>query len=293
MVVLILLLAACTTSRKTSKALSDFFEEERMFSDHFTGFKVFDPASGKSIYQYQADKFFTPASNTKILSLFAALSCLGDSLPAIKYQQNGERLYIWGMADPTTLHPSFGGQDHIFTFINNQNLPVTFCTNHFKAERFGLGWAWDDYSYNYQAEKSHFPVFGNLLWISYQENTKSLISYPNTVKLNLKNTGEFSGNRAEYKNNFELTLPANKTAQLQLPLFMEDSSHQIGLFVDFAAQQLNAQENPRRLNDVAETIVAYLCHLSAMKKRSDVLSVDADLSGHPTELGHHVQFGGA
>ena len=46
------------------------FDESPVFSKSFTGFALYDPAEGKMLHEYNSDKYFTPASNTKILTLF-------------------------------------------------------------------------------------------------------------------------------------------------------------------------------------------------------------------------------
>ncbi len=51
-------------------------------ADVHTGIAVSDHAQ-TFIYTYQADKYFTPASNIKIISLLPGLKYLGDSLPAL------------------------------------------------------------------------------------------------------------------------------------------------------------------------------------------------------------------
>ncbi len=37
------------------------------------------------LYNYQGDKYFVPASNTKIPTCYAAMKYLGDSLVGLKY----------------------------------------------------------------------------------------------------------------------------------------------------------------------------------------------------------------
>ena len=44
------------------------------------GICVYDPAKATYIYNYQGDKYFIPASNTKLFTLYAGLKYLGDSL---------------------------------------------------------------------------------------------------------------------------------------------------------------------------------------------------------------------
>ncbi len=73
------------------------------YSTQFTGFYLYDPILKEEIYNYNGNKFFTPASNTKIFTLYTAMKMLGDSIPAFKYQLIGDELHIEGTGDPTFL----------------------------------------------------------------------------------------------------------------------------------------------------------------------------------------------
>jgi len=66
------------------------------------------------------------------------------------------------MGDPTFLNPRFPVQP-VFTFLKQSPYPLAYCPAKINEGRFGYGWAWDDYSYDYSAERSSMPVYGNLV----------------------------------------------------------------------------------------------------------------------------------
>jgi serine-type D-Ala-D-Ala carboxypeptidase/endopeptidase (penicillin-binding protein 4) len=204
---ILIFFSACTPSERLREPVSSFFEKESIFADHFTGFSLYDPFQGKIIYEYNGDHFFTPASNTKILTLYSALTTFGDSLPAVKYQTTSDTVYVWPMADPTTLHQAFGNQARLFDFLASLNKPVVFCKNQFQDQRFGAGWAWDDYPYYYQAEKSYFPLFGNVVEFEYFPKNQEYIQYPNVLNVRYSYGENTEITRPELTNHFEVKLP--------------------------------------------------------------------------------------
>ena len=59
--------------------LRQLLENKELKSAH-VGIYVYDDSSKKVIADYQSDKYFIPASNTKLFSLYAGMKYLGDSL---------------------------------------------------------------------------------------------------------------------------------------------------------------------------------------------------------------------
>lgn len=140
----------------------NFRDTEIKFQDH-TGFALYDPEKGKTLFEYKADRYFTPASNTKILTFYTCLTLLGDSLPAFKYKQSGDSLIIWTMGDPTFLNDKVYHNPAAFDFLKNAKGNLFISPTNFHAEIFGSGWSWDDYNGSYQPEQSAFPIYSNLV----------------------------------------------------------------------------------------------------------------------------------
>ncbi len=186
----IILLSACQSSQYLSKKDTKTIDERLrtgVLSDHFQGLVVYDPQAEKVVYSHKGDKLFTPASNAKILTLRAALEHLPDSMPLYEQLNDGRSIYLRGTGNPALFHPDFytyyevaslqlmlRGFDSVF--IYNPNIG---------PERFGSGWAWDDYSYYYQPEKSAFPIYGNSLFVEWD-------SLQNEIKLEPEYLAQFS-----------------------------------------------------------------------------------------------------
>jgi D-alanyl-D-alanine carboxypeptidase/D-alanyl-D-alanine-endopeptidase (penicillin-binding protein 4) len=129
------------------------------------GFSLYDPVKKEFLYSFQDDRYFTPASNTKIFTLFASLKTLGDSIPGLKYIQNEDSLIIWGTGDPSFLYKNCFSESKIYDFLRNAEQPLYVAGATLPVARFGAGWAWDDYTDYYSPERSALPIYGNIFSI--------------------------------------------------------------------------------------------------------------------------------
>lgn len=139
-------------------------ETETRFHDH-TGFVLYDLEKNETVYDFNGAKYFTPASNTKIFTLYASLKILGDSVPAIEYVQRNDSLIFWGTGDPSFLYQEVFYDSTVYHFLARAEGELYFSPTNFHTTHFGAGWAWDDYSSGYSAERSAFPLYGNVVSI--------------------------------------------------------------------------------------------------------------------------------
>ena len=163
-----LFLLACSPAVHLKKEL---VKAENSLQDHM-GFMLFDPVTQKTLVDYKASQYFTPASNTKIFTLYAGLQLLGDSVPSIKYQTHDDSLIFWGLGDPSLLYKNVFQNNRTFSFLANSKQQLFYSGSNFQTDRFGVGWSWDDYNYDYSPERSSFPVYGNLITATEQEPGK-------------------------------------------------------------------------------------------------------------------------
>lgn len=127
-----------------------------------TGISIFEPSTGKYWYNYQEDKYFIPASNTKLFTLYAGLKYLGDSIPGIMYQiVNDSSINIFPTGDPSFLHPDFTYQP-VISFLRDTH-KTFYLSSPWETTALGKGWSWDDYNEKFMAERSPFPIFGNCM----------------------------------------------------------------------------------------------------------------------------------
>ena len=166
----LLLLTACSPAKYISKSAKNNVLSRQSFQAAHVGISIFDAGSNRYLYNYQADKYFVPASNTKIFTLYAALKNLGDSLPGLRYEETADTFFIYPTADPTLLHPDFKKQP-VIEKLQKVTKSVVLVNSAWEEEAFGSGWAWDDYNGMYMPERSPLPVYGNVIkWIQVMQN---------------------------------------------------------------------------------------------------------------------------
>ena len=182
------------------------------------GICIYDPAKENYWYQYQDDKYFTPASNTKIFTLFTGLQLLGDSLPAMRYLETDTVLYIKGTGDPSFLHPDFVSQPAM-QLLTQTDKRIVLLPAVNTNKRFGPGWSWSDYADYYQSELNEWPIYGNVARIRHHGDTISItppeFNDPAHFSWQRNDTlKEALTERDERSNRFSLQFAANDTAPL-------------------------------------------------------------------------------
>ncbi len=157
-IVSVLLLSGCSVSHYLNREIKN----SAVLSQQHTGVSIKNLNEPKSLASYQDHKYFNPASNTKLFSLYAGLSALGDSIPGLQYLEWGELLLIRGTGDPSLLHPDLP-HSKVFDFLKSRKEQIFFTPVNFEDKAFGPGWAWSDYNDEYQPERSPLPVYGNIV----------------------------------------------------------------------------------------------------------------------------------
>lgn len=211
----ILLLSNCAGLQPLilERDIAKYIEKSPVLSNHFVGFSLYDPITQTYLSQINDDKYFTPASNIKILTLLTFLSIKQDSV-ATFYQNPIYPNELLAIGDPTFLHEDFFDQPALSILNNIKSDTIKIFYPSIPLDHFGPGWAWDDYAYDYQAERSFFPIYGNLI---------SVRSNYNQVNINppfFQNYIEFGSNNHREKNYNFFQLEASILTQSNRDLFI-------------------------------------------------------------------------
>lgn len=177
----LLFLGSCSPARQLQKELKRDFKSSEVFKNSFSGFAIYDPQENKMLFSHNAEKYFVPASNMKLFTFYTAQKMLGDSVPGIFYSIKNDSLIFSGTGDPTLLNPDLPNSP-VFEFLKHTEKDLYFQPAIATEAALGPGWAWDDYNYSFSAERSQFPIFGNLAVFKFSEEGKLLKVIPEAFR---------------------------------------------------------------------------------------------------------------
>lgn len=211
------------------------------------GICLFDPATATYKFNYQGDKYFMPASNTKLFSLYAGLKYLGDSLIGMRYRQTDTALFIQGAGDPTLLHPDFKDQP-VIRFLQKTHSPIYLSEDNWQDKPFGRGWAWDDYNDDYMPERGSLPVYGDYIRWIYDTVSASFYSIPDIdwpVRFSPDSSKQgFSVRRDFHANAFEITEGRGKVHEQDVPFITEGVASAALLLKDTIGKTVTLRDIP-------------------------------------------------
>jgi serine-type D-Ala-D-Ala carboxypeptidase/endopeptidase (penicillin-binding protein 4) len=157
----VLVITACSPSRHFYRSsLPGNFLDSPAVSDAHAGIAIYDPERREYLYTHNADKFFLPASNVKLATLYAGLKYLEGAVPGIMYMQHDDTIFLRATGDPTFMVSEFASQP-VLGFLQNAGMPMVFLEPAWETGALGFGWPWNFYLDYYMAERSPFPVHGN------------------------------------------------------------------------------------------------------------------------------------
>jgi D-alanyl-D-alanine carboxypeptidase/D-alanyl-D-alanine-endopeptidase (penicillin-binding protein 4) len=157
--------SGCTMNHRISKLVSREFKDSPILKKYHVGFALYDPISKDTLFQKDAATYYTPASNTKLFTFYAALKMLPDSIPSLRYVERGDSLIFWGTGDPSFLQAQLKGVKAL-EFLKASTKKLFFAAGRYSGNFYGNGWQWDDYNDYYQAEINELPIMGNLVAVN-------------------------------------------------------------------------------------------------------------------------------
>ncbi|MEP2278281.1 D-alanyl-D-alanine carboxypeptidase [Maribacter sp.] len=192
----LILFSACSSKKSLISKTFDKQLSSTFYQNQFTGVLVIDAVTKDTLYNLNSHKYFIPASNTKIFTLFAALKTLPVEIPSLKYIERNDSIYFEGTGDPSFLHPYLKDSTALKFLQQHDNL--VYSSGNFEDKKYGPGWAWDDYQWYYSPEKSNLPIHGNVVMTYRNEALQVSPTYFKDSVIQLTN----KNNRNEFSNTF-------------------------------------------------------------------------------------------
>jgi D-alanyl-D-alanine carboxypeptidase/D-alanyl-D-alanine-endopeptidase (penicillin-binding protein 4) len=240
-------LFSCSAQKGLKKTAETYLINDPALQEAHTGISLYDPLKKAWLYNYQGNKYFIPASNTKIMSCYAGMKYLGKDLPGLEWVEVDTAILLYPTGDPTLLHPDYG-QQPVRDFLRTNAKPMYMSAADWQTKALGYGWSWDDYSEYYMAERSAFPLYGNVVrWYqsaSRKENPQHAadtldvfissepeVSWPVTFAPP-DPSGKFGVSRDRDENRLTITEGKEKSAQKEVPFVTHGLTTALSLLKD-------------------------------------------------------------
>jgi len=257
------ILSSCSLQKQISKSVSPFVLNDSSLKTAHVGISIYEPAANKYWFNYQGEHYFTPASNTKIPTCYAAMKYLGDSLEGALKMETDTAIFILPTGDPTLLHPDFKNQP-VISFLKSATKKIYITDLLWKDHPLGSGWSWDDYNDSYMAERSPMPVYGNIIkWTQENNGIDPSVVYSTPevnwqVDFDTAQASNFFVQRSVAENHYTITEGKEKLKEQEVPFVTNGISAALELLPDTIHKTISLATGYQRLfldRSVRETTI--------------------------------------
>ena len=261
---LLSLTSSCSSVKKIAVEtdVNRLLNRSEIFSNQFTGFSLLDLETNQVIAGHNATLKFTPASNTKLLTMYATLKSFQDSIPSLLIRKIDSGVYVKPIGDPSFLYSPFTSQPIIDYLNKNDHVFISWPET--TLEPYGPGWAWDDYVYSFQSQRSWWPIYGNAVQIV--KSTDSLTIVPSffeedveIVEANTKKSVERDRTYNLFRiriesdtSSIDKMIPFEYSKELLIKLLQDTLSANIG----FTSQKLSTTDT--LYSQHVDTVLSYM-----------------------------------
>ena len=196
--IILFLLCSNVYSQISSKKIDRWVSKNENLKSSVVSIAIKQLNKDKKISGVRFNTSMTPASNIKILTILGSLIS-GDTIPSIKYKITNDTLRISPTGYPFIAHPKYDDED-LESFIKDFN-HIVYHKPNIDLNKYGPAWAWDDFKYYFQAERSEMPLYGNVIQIV-KELNDSIKVIPDIFKVYMNFYQEEKVSRDNKENNF-------------------------------------------------------------------------------------------
>ncbi len=307
-VAVLLIFSSCSTTQEIPWDLDKHFNNTEILKQGTHGLAVYDPQENRMIFEYNAEKYFTPASNIKLFTLFTGLKILEDSVPALHYIVKNDSLIFWGTGDPSFLNPDLPTSG-VLEFLRDRNEQLFYLPPPQEEKYFGPGWAWDDFNSSYSVERGSFPIYANSVNFRKVPGNPDLMVNPGIFSdsLSITSPNSFRGIKRDMtRNNFKYdpevnqdnlnqNVPFKYSSNLVVNVLKDTLKKDITILKDFKPEgiyktvfSIPVDSMYKRMMEVSDNFIAEQILLLASQKLTDTLSsniaIDYMLENHLNDL---------
>ena len=215
----------------SSKKIDRWVSKNENLNGSVVSIAIKELKKNKKTYGININTYMTPASNVKILTVLGSIH-FGDSIPILKYKvsRSNDTLRISPTGYPLTAHPKYIDKD-LEKFIK----PYSYILYHkpkIELSKYGPAWAWDDFNYYFQAERSEMPIYGNVIQVVKKSN-EEIETIPDNFKINIDFKQKEKIYRGETHNNFFINPSLMKIGDTIYSPFIVSRKNTISLFKNF------------------------------------------------------------
>ena len=178
-IILLIFFSSSLFSQISSKKIEKWISNNDDLNGSIVSIAVKRVDKEKKIVGSGIDTYMTPASNVKISTVLGSIY-YGDTIPIINYKVLNDTLKISPTGYPLLSHPKYRDED-LEKFIKEFK-HIVYHNPKIDLNKYGPGWAWDDYNSYYQAERSEMPIYGNVVQIIKNSNGEIEVT-PNIYKI--------------------------------------------------------------------------------------------------------------
>ena len=259
-IILLVFFSSSLFSQISTKKIENWISKNNDLDGSVVSISVKRIDKDKKIVGSGNDIYMTPASNVKILTVLGSIN-YGDSIPIINYKVYNDTLKISPTGYPLLSHPKYIDKD-LAKFLKKFK-HIVYHTPKIDLDKYGPGWAWDDYNNYFQAERSEMPIYGNVIQAVKKSNGDIEIT-PDTYKIVFDFEQKKQIDRSETENNFSLNPSLFKSGDTIYSPFITSRKNTISLLenalgkkVEFKKEELEDYNvyNSSQVDDIYSAIL--------------------------------------
>ena len=275
-IILLVFFSSSLFSQISTKKIENWISKNNDLDGSVVSISVKRIDKDKKIVGLGNDIFMTPASNVKILTVLGSIN-YGDSIPILNYKVYNDTLKISPTGYPLLSHPKYIDKD-LEKFLKKFK-HIVYHIPKIDLDKYGPGWAWDDYNNYYQAERSEMPIYGNVIQAVKKSNGDIEIT-PDTYKIVFDFEQKKQIDRSETENIFSLNPSLFKSGDTIYSPFITSRKNTISLLENALGKKVEfKKEELKDYNVLNSDQVDYI--YAAILKDSDNLiseSIAANIS---------------